>query len=217
MKDRELALLLQRGNALHRTLTEALPRFVDGGVDDRGTVAIDAGKVALEHAAAFRMMVAAGIEVSRQPLLRLQVQAVVRGAWALWCASERQAEAVTSSVVCGSPLTSRELPSSLKQQQAVLASERLPDDFRHVLAELPTSFWGAESESSFHNLGYYNAERSFEADADFLRYSVQFSNQVLMLAFKLILIGDGKLELLEAVDRAGLTSQPEVAAAASLH
>jgi len=106
----EIELLVNRSELLMQNLSELLAHPLYDGSTRLG-VSAQATCLSLEHAAAVRVLVCSGMTLSAPAMLRCQFEALARGIWSLYCASEAQLESLSKPLDNESADASRSLPA----------------------------------------------------------------------------------------------------------
>lgn len=103
--------MLRRSDELH----EALLRYLDNAEFDsspKAKVSFGMCSVALEHATSLRALMAMGLATSATGLIRLQFEALTRGMWLLYAASDAAISKLVAPLTIESEHAAKNLPSA---------------------------------------------------------------------------------------------------------
>jgi hypothetical protein len=155
-----LATTISRSDALHNSLAQALEEGDFELPDDtpRSSVALDACNVALEHGAALRQLLANHLESSGLSMLRLQYEALLRAAWVLCAAKDRDVLALAAPLTTGTSKSAKSLPLSVDLLASVEKAEDAPAPLKRALREFRDRSW--ETLNSYVHIGIHPLRRA---------------------------------------------------------
>jgi hypothetical protein len=197
-----LDTLLGRSEQLERALLETLQ---DGGYalfDDstRLRTAFSLCNLSLEHAAALRMLVAAGLAAAALALLRPQYETLLRAAWTLYAAHDEQVEVLSAPLTVEAARAAKKLPA-LGDMLKALERSPAPQTLRLLLREF--SDQSTETLNSFVHGGIHPLRRASDGfPGELLARSVCFSNALAHLSATLLatLTGNpGRVRVVQAL------------------
>jgi hypothetical protein len=115
------ARLLERSDAFTEHLVSLLQRVPALRDDARGLAGRRAAHLALEHGAAVRLLFGAGAPNAACALLRSQYEAVLRGAWAVYAASNEKVDKLNQPLDLDSEQAAKNLDGAEKMLDALKA------------------------------------------------------------------------------------------------
>lgn len=197
-----LDALLSRSEQLERALVETLQ---DGGYalfDDsaRLSTAFSLCNLSLEHAAALRLLVGAGLAAAALALLRPQYETLLRAAWTLYAAPEQQVEVLSAPLTAEAARAAKRLPA-LGEMLKALERSPAPHTLRLPLREF--SVQSTETLNSFVHGGIHPLRRASDGfPKELLVRAVRFSNALAHLSATLLatLTGEpGRVRVVQAL------------------
>lgn len=136
----ELDILLERSDALHEALAEAVGDLDAVPAAERATVTMDALLLSNQHSTALRLTLEADLGASAIGLLRMQYEAVLRAVWALFAADASDIAALAAPLTPGTLKAAKSLGLAAELLTAIEKSQA-PDDLKRSLREFRTSSW----------------------------------------------------------------------------
>lgn len=109
---RRLHEVLAGSDGLHVDIEALLGDFHWPDLDTRGVATLMLCQLTFEHGVAIRALLGAGLHTSAVALLRVQFDAVVRGAWLLHVANDEQAERLAAPLTPEGEQGAKNLPST---------------------------------------------------------------------------------------------------------
>lgn len=157
--DNELEHMLQRSDALHERLDAVLGKAAFDG-SPRGVAAFAMCQVAMEHAAALRVLMALRLPTSATSLMRSQFEALTRAMWLLYAARDTAIDKLLAPLSPESEQAARNLPgvSEMIVQIGKLVGQRVPPAAHKMLSHCKDVTWGAMN--SFVHGGIHPLQRS---------------------------------------------------------
>lgn len=180
-----LTTLLARSEALHQALVEAVGDLDEVPAVPRATVTMDALMVASQHAAALRLLLSEDLGSTAIGVMRMQYEALVRAAWALFAASQQAIAALAAPLT---PATSKAASSLGMPNELLKAIEKseAPDDLKRVLREFRTSSW--DFTNSYVHAGIHPLRRHDAHHEHELTTTLRLSNGLAAVACALMTI-----------------------------
>ncbi|SLM26282.1 hypothetical protein SAMN04488690_4044 [Stenotrophomonas indicatrix] len=179
-------------------LLQAMLSVVDHPVADgsvKVSVSRDAALLSLEHAAAMRLLMEAGLAPSAAAMLRCQYEAFTRSVWILHCASDEQLALLSQPPVAGA--SERHLPMLSKMIEALASVPAVSNLIPHLL-QMKEYGWGALN--SFVHAGTHALDRSREGFPEILALNViRISNNLAMECGQQLAILTGQPPVRKAV------------------
>ncbi|MDA7418119.1 hypothetical protein PGB34_17270 [Xenophilus arseniciresistens] len=159
--DDPLQHMLQRSNALHERLNALLGDAEFDG-SPRGEVALGMCLVAEEHAVALRALMALRLPTSAVSLMRLQFEALTRGMWLLYAASDAAIDKLMAPLTPESEQAAKNLPgaSEMIEQIGNRVGQGAPAAAHQMLTHFKEVTWHAMN--SFVHGGIHPLRRSAE-------------------------------------------------------
>jgi len=194
-----LDTLLGRSEQLERALLETLH---DGGYalfDDstRLRTAFSLCNFSLEHGAALRTLVGAGLAAASLVLLCPQYETLLRAAWTLYAALEAQVEVLSAPLTVDAARAAKKLPA-LGEMLRALERSPAPQTLRLLLREF--SDQSTEALNSFVHGGIHPLRRASDGfPAELLTHGVCFSHALAHLTAMLLATLSGDASRLRAV------------------
>lgn len=149
--------LLDGSDELHLeilSLLEGTPSFP--GI--RFEVAYVACAVALEHALSLRLLVRTQCYTSAIALMRLQFEALTRGMWLLYAASDAQVEALACELTLDAEREARKVPMLSQMLEVVVG--KAPDEASRMLLQFKEVNW--HGMNSFVHSGIHPLQRHID-------------------------------------------------------
>lgn len=183
--------LLDGSDELHLeilSLLEDTPAFPD----IRPEIAYIACSVALEHALSLRLLVRTECFTSAIALMRLQFEALTRGMWLLYAASDTQVESLASELTLDTDRGARKLPMLSQMLEAV--EGKAPEEALRMLLQFKEKNW--YGMNSFVHSGIHPLQRHVDGyPQELIENVVRSSNGLNTMTGMLgaILTGDPQL------------------------
>jgi len=99
-------------------------------------------QISIEHACAFRSLAESRMLASAFVVMRAQYEAVLRGVWALYSATDAQIERISARVTPDTELAAKNLPSAFDMLEALAKAPNAKVPF-DALSEFKASAWPA--------------------------------------------------------------------------
>lgn len=157
--DDPLEHMLQRSDALHERL-DALLGDAEFDGSPRGEAALGMCLVAEEHALALRALMALRLPTSAVSLMRLQFEALTRGMWLLYAASDAAIDKLMAPLTLESEQAAKNLPgaSEMIEQIGKRVGQGAPPAAHQMLTQFKNVSWHAMN--SFVHGGIHPLRRS---------------------------------------------------------
>lgn len=141
--------------------------------------------IAFEHAQSLKMLMVMGNHTSAAGLIRLQYEALVRGMWAFWAASEGEVTKLTADLTTESARVANNLPMMSKMLEALQG--KAPKPATDLLLEFRDYSW--KPLSSFVHGGIHAVDRNTKGyPVPLLIQMLKSSNGVSMMAAMVLVI-----------------------------
>lgn len=166
----------------------------------RFTLSTTATTVSLDHAAAVRLTLGAGHPVSAIALIRLQYEALLRGAWLLFVANDGQLEKLASPLSVESQQAAKNMPT-VAQTLPLLIASSAPEELKRVM----TGFHQAHGHAlnSFVHSGIHPLHRSASGFPLALgKDALKQSNILVHTTYRLLAHLAGSADLMKSVTAA---------------
>lgn len=155
--------------------------------------------LSIEHAATLRIAFAAFAPNSGTALLRLQYEALLRGAWALYAATDAQLTKLDQPLDSEAAHGAKNLPGALEMLESL--RPRVPTGLFEPLRQFRLVSWGALN--SFVHSGIHPLKRTADGFPKLLAAQIiQNSNGVMHLTYRLLAIVMGRQDLLHRITAA---------------
>jgi hypothetical protein len=184
--------------------SDAFAAHLDSLIDDAGSwletqprrtvLSAITAAVSLEHAAAFRLTIAAGKPNSATALTRLQFEALLRSVWLLFIAKEGQLDKLATPLSVASQQAAKNMPG-IAEILRTLEMSSVPDELKRIL----NSFYQASvpALNSFVHGGIHPMQRSAAGyPTELARQVVKQSNMLLHTTYRLLAHMIGSPELM---------------------
>ena len=195
-----IANLLERSVAFDHFLSAALDGCTFVAQTHRTRAAIAAAQVSVEHARAVRVSFAAGLPNAACALSRVQYEALLRAAWALYVASDDKVAKLNAPLDVNAEQDAKSLPGALdmlKALKGLLASRTELVGLVAPLSEIHAYSWRAMN--SFVHAGIHPLNRSAAGFPVQLADTIlRGSNGMMHMAYRLL----GRLQ--PQMDRTGM-------------
>lgn len=185
---REFAKLLERSDAFTGHLVSLLQRVSDLRDDARGLAGRRAAHLALEHGAAVRLLFGAGAPNAACALLRSQYEAALRGAWALYAASNEKVDKLNRPLDLDSEQAAKNLDGPEKMLDALKARAGFNPQLMGLvipLDEIRGNQWKAMN--SFVHGGIHPLQRVDAFPVELAAQVVRNSNGISHIACRLLM------------------------------
>lgn len=182
------AKLLERSDAFREQLVALLHRIPDLRDDARGLAARRAGQLALEHGAAVSILFGAGAPNAACALLRSQYEAALRGAWALYAASNEKIDKLNQPLALDSEQAAKNLDGPEKMLDALKARAGFNPQLIGLvipLVEIRENQWKAMN--SFVHGGIHPLQRTDGFPLQLAAQVVRNSNGISHIACRLLM------------------------------
>jgi hypothetical protein len=184
----EFARLLERSDALMEHLVSLLQRIPGLRDDARGLAGRRAAHLALEHGDAVRLLFGAGAPNAACALLRSQYEAALRGAWALYAASNEKLDKLNRPLDLDSEQAAKNLDGPEKMLDALKARAGFNQQLMGLvipLVEIRENQWKAMN--SFVHGGIHPLQRSDGFPVQLAAQVVRNSNGIAHIACRLLI------------------------------
>ncbi|URI07966.1 hypothetical protein MW290_05115 [Aquincola tertiaricarbonis] len=181
----DLVPLLERSDALHAALAQAVGVLNDILRAERATVTMDALLLSSQHAAALRLTLAAGLGASAIGLLRMQYEAVLRAVWALFAADASDVAALAAPLTTGTLKAAKSLGLAAELLTAIEKSQA-PEDLKRSLREFRASSW--DVLNSYIHAGIHPLRRADGNAVHELVVALKMSNGLAAITSALMVI-----------------------------
>lgn len=183
-----LVALLERSQAFEDRLGTLLAGIGVVREDARALAAGRAASLGIEHGRAVRVLFGLGTPNSAASMLRVQYEAVLRGAWALYAANATQAAKLNEPLDLASEQAAKNLPGAELMLKALLMRAQAQPGLGGIvipLEEIREHHWRAMN--SFVHGGIHPLQRSAHGFPTQLAADVvRNSNGITHLAFRLL-------------------------------
>jgi hypothetical protein len=189
--------LLQRSDAFH----EYLDRLIQASSPvhwDNARYAVSAAHalVSIEHAAAARQCFGHAFSQSAMELIRLQFEALVRSAWALYVAADESVDAMYAPLDAARGQAARKLPGASAMLKAL--SGHAPAGLIEPLEHFYTVSWNSLS-CTMHS-GIHPLRRRIEGyPVDLAAQQIRHGNALLHFSYRLLAALTGSREIVASV------------------
>lgn len=183
---------LDRSDELHMEVLRLLEN-VRAYPGIRHEVALVACGLALEHALGLRLLVRTACYSSALAMMRLQYEAIARGVWLLYAASDPQIEILSSPLTVGSEAAAKKMPMFSVMLSQII--EKAPPQPSRMLQGFKVMNWDAMN--SFIHSGVHPLRRHVEGyPPELIEAVVRNSNGLNIMALQLgvALSGDTRFE-----------------------
>lgn len=195
------ARLLERSDAFREHLIALLHRTPGLRDDARGLAGRRAAHLALEHGAAVRMLFAAGAPNAACALLRSQYEAALRGAWALYAASNEKIDKLNRPLDLDSEQAAKNLDGPEKMLDALKARAGFNQHLIGLvipLVEIRENQWKAMN--SFVHGGIHPLQRTDGFPLQLAAQVVRNSNGISHIACRLLMRLATQLDVASAAE-----------------
>jgi len=200
----EFARLLERSRLFEQRLLFLYENCPPGRGDGRSGAAARAAELAIEHGGAGRMLFETGMPNAAGVLLRSQYEAVLRGAWALYAATDDQVARMNRPLDPGAEQAAKSLPGALDMLKSLKARAASQPNLIHLVG--PLEEIGAHDRctmSSFVHGGIHPLQRTGSGfPLELAGGLVRMSNGLTHFAFRLLARLGGPAGVVVQVDRA---------------
>lgn len=182
------ARLLERSDAFMEHLTSLLQRVPSLRDDARGLAGRRAAHLSLEHGAAVRILFGAGAPNAACALLRSQYEAALRGAWALYAASNEKVDKLNRPLDLDSEQAAKNLDGPEKMLDALKARAGFNQQLLGLvmpLVEIRENQWKAMN--SFVHGGIHPLQRTEGFPLQLAAQVVRNSNGISHIACRLVM------------------------------
>lgn len=182
------ARLLERSDAFMEHLTSLLQHVPSLRDDARGLAGRRAAHLALEHGAAVRILFGAGAPNAACALLRSQYEAALRGAWALYAASNEKLDKLNRPLDLDSEQAAKNLDGPEKMLDALKAHAAFNQQLLGLvipLVEIRENQWKAMN--SFVHGGIHPLQRTEGFPLQLAVQVVRNSNGISHIACRLVM------------------------------
>lgn len=184
----EFDRLLQRSEAFMEHLTSLLRRVPSLRDDGRGLAGRRAAHLALEHGVAVRILFGAGASNAACALLRSQYEAALRGAWALYAASNEKVDKLNRPLDLDSEQAAKNLDGPERMLDALKARAGFNQQLLGLvipLVEIRETQWKAMN--SFVHGGIHPLQRTEGFPMQLAVQVVRNSNGISHIACRLVM------------------------------
>ena len=184
----EFARLLERSEAFMEHLRSLLQRVPGLRDDARALAGRRAAHLALEHGAAVRILFGAGAPNAACTLLRSQYEAALRGAWALYAASNEKIDKLNRPLDLDSEQATKNLDGPEKMLDALKARAGFNQQLMGLvipLVEIRENQWKAMN--SFVHGGIHPLQRTDGFPVELAAQVVRNSNGISHIACRLLM------------------------------
>lgn len=192
--------LLQSSDAFHELLDGLIQASPPVPLDQaRHSVSAANALVSIEHAIAARQCFGNALSQSATALIRLQFEALVRGAWVLYVATDESIDAMNAPLDATSDESVRKLPSATTMLRAL--SGRAPAGLTTPLEHFYASAW--HGLSSYVHTGIHPTHRRIEGyPIELAAQQIRDGNALLHLSYRLLAALTGSAEIMAKVTEA---------------
>jgi len=184
----DVVKLLERSDAFMEHLVSLLQRVPGLRDDARGLAGRRAAQLALEHGAAVRVLFSAGAPNAACALLRSQYEAALRGAWALYAASNEKIDKLNRPLDLDSEQAAKNLDGPEKMLDALKARAGFNQQLMGLvipLVEIRENQWKAMN--SFVHGGIHPLQRTDGFPVQLAAQVVRNSNGITHIACRLLM------------------------------
>ena len=184
----EFTKLLERSDAFTERLVSLLQRVPGLRDDARGLAGRRAAHLALEHGAAVRILFGAGAPNAACALLRSQYEAALRGAWAVYAASNEKVDKLNQPLDLDSEQAAKNLDGPEKMLDALKARAGFNPQLMGLvipLDEIRGHQWKAMN--SFVHGGIHPLQRTDAFPVELAAQVVRNSNGISHIACRLLI------------------------------
>ena len=184
----EFARLLERSDAFAKHLVSLLQRVTSLREDARGLAGRRAAHLTLEHGDAVRILFGAGAPNAACALLRSQYEAALRGAWAVYAASNEKVDKLNRPLDLDSEQAAKNLDGSEKMLSALKVRAGFNPQLMGLvipLDEIRENQWKAMN--SFVHGGIHPLQRSGTFPVALAAQVVRNSNGISHIACRLLM------------------------------
>jgi hypothetical protein len=184
----EFAKLLERSDAFMKHLVSLLQRAPGRRDDARGLAGWRAAHLSLEHGAAVRILFGAGAPNAACALLRSQYEAALRGAWAVYAASNEKVDKLNRPLDLDSEQAAKNLDGPEKMLDALKARAGFHPQLMGLvipLDEIRENQWKAMN--SFVHGGIHPLQRTEAFPVELAAQVVRNSNGISHIACRLLM------------------------------
>lgn len=159
--------------------------------EDRYTVALQSGWLSIEHGIAAQALIAANLASPGITLIRTQFEALVRGIWLMYAASDDWVEKLGKPLTIETAASGNDAPMLAKMLKHLHASERTPPALLDQLQSCRSTVW--EALNSYAHGGLHPLANSATGyPLPLCRDVLLNSNALTALAAQLCIIVSGK-------------------------
>lgn len=195
-----LEALLKRSQAFHEMILGSFPATEPGLAvsNPKYELVAAACTLCVEHANALRAAFAVGAPNSASALLRLQYEALLRGAWLMFVATPEQIEKLSNKLDLGTEKAAKNLPGYLDMLNAVVLVA--PQGLAAPLAEF--NQYSRHALNSYVHAGIHPLHRARNGYPTEVAITViQFSNAVMHFAYRMLATLSGSQGRMDRVTR----------------
>lgn len=200
----DLGEVLEKSHGFAEHLLDMFAADIEWSSGERPEAAATAAELAFEHGYALRVLFSAGAPSSAAAMLRLQYEALLRGAWLLYAASEGQVEKLSAFLTEETATAAKNITSAEKMLLTLEATAECAPNLRGLvmpLRELRDSAWGPMN--GFVHTGLHAIARTQDGfPLELATNLVKLSNGMLHLSARLLARTTVSVKLAENVDRA---------------
>jgi hypothetical protein len=192
--------LLDRSEALEQALLASFPKstVLLAVSSTKHELAAAACKLCIEHAHVLRAAFAVGAPSSGTALLRLQYEALLRGAWLIFAATPEQVGTLTTALDLEAEQAAKKLPGYLDMLNALLKAA--PEGLTAPLAEF--NQYSRHALNSFVHSGIHPLHRTRQGyPMEMSLIVVRFSNALLHFGYRLLATLSGSQRRIDRVTR----------------
>lgn len=200
----DLGSLLEKSHAFAEHLLGLFGDEVEWFAGDRSEAAAAAAELALEHAVALRALFEIGTPNSAAAMLRIQYEALLRGAWLLYAAPDGQVEKLSADLTQQTADAAKNVMSAEKMLLALEAVAEKAPNLRGLVAplrEVRDVSW--KPLNAFVHAGHHALARSQEGfPLELADAIVRNSNGLVHMSFRLLARTTDSAALVMRADRA---------------
>ena len=192
--------LLQRSDAFHEHLDGLIQASPSIQLEQaRHSVSAANALVSIEHAIAARQCFGNALSQSATALIRLQFEALVRGAWALYVATDALIDVMNAPLDAASDESARKLPGATAMLRAL--SGRAPAGLTTPLEHFYASAW--HGLNSYVHTGIHPIRRRIEGyPVELAVQQIRNGNGLLHLSYRLLAALTGSTTIMAKVTEA---------------
>lgn len=192
--------LLQRSDAFHEYLDGLIQASLPVQLDRaRHSASAANALVSIEHAIAARQCFGNSLSQSATALIRLQFEAIVRGAWALYVATDELIDVMNAPLDAASDEGARKLPGATMMLRALPG--RAPAGLTTPLEYFYASAW--HGLNSCVHTGIHPIRRRIEGyPIELAAQQIRDGNALLHLSYRLLAALTGSTEIMAKVTEA---------------